>query len=222
MEHYQHTRQFNLRTPRCSRAPNTQGPPPPDAEGEPWCACCTAYLSEDDNTQQARTTRPRRPKHQISLSPRRRPISNPQQPTPRLPPHLSVERTLPERPKISPIQDNGPHGEPHHTTAHLYIRQHRRNGRPIPQMVQEDYLPPPLLPWRGYRILHALARRPKPLPQRTALRDRVPTSARMRFGNNIFWYPQYIRPHPLSSSPTRTRNTTRTHLTTTSHKLMRK
>ena len=52
MEHYQHARQFNLRTPRRSRAPHTQGPPPPDAEGEPWCDCCTAYLSEDDNTQQ--------------------------------------------------------------------------------------------------------------------------------------------------------------------------
>ena len=52
MNHYQHTRQFNLRTPRHSRAPHTQGPPPPDAEGEPWCECCTAYLSEDDNTQQ--------------------------------------------------------------------------------------------------------------------------------------------------------------------------
>jgi hypothetical protein len=52
MEHYQHTRHFNLRTPRRSRAPYTQGPPPPDADGQPWCDCCTAYLSEDDNTQQ--------------------------------------------------------------------------------------------------------------------------------------------------------------------------
>ena len=52
MEHYQHTRHFNLRTPRRSRAPFTQGPPPPDAEGQPWCECCTAHLSDDDNTQQ--------------------------------------------------------------------------------------------------------------------------------------------------------------------------
>ena len=26
--------------------------PAPDADGQPWCDCCTAYLSEDDNTQQ--------------------------------------------------------------------------------------------------------------------------------------------------------------------------
>ena len=39
-------------------------------------------------------------------------------------------------------------------------------------MVQEDDIPPPLLPWRGDRILHALAQRPNPLPKRTAPRNR--------------------------------------------------
>ena len=52
MDHYQNTRQFKLRTPRRSRTPPTKGPPPPDTEGDLWYDCCTAYLSEDDNTQQ--------------------------------------------------------------------------------------------------------------------------------------------------------------------------
>ena len=52
IEHYQHIRQFNFSTTRRPRTPYVPDPPPPDAEDAPWCDCCTAYLSENDNTQQ--------------------------------------------------------------------------------------------------------------------------------------------------------------------------
>ena len=46
------SRHFHLNPHSHPRQPYIPDPLPPDEEGEPWCDCCTAHLTQDDTTQQ--------------------------------------------------------------------------------------------------------------------------------------------------------------------------